>query len=254
MYLVDRLEDLLGRELYSCDGERLGRVGQIFLDDETNRLEWVTVRVGLFSLKESFIPVVHLEPRDAHSFQVSLDRDTVRRSPHVLVKDGRLSHDEENRLYTYYGFTAQADEAVAEAAELAVEEPAPVRSMAEPVVAAVEPQPTAAAIRRSQAPRVRVRKYLVTEEVWAEDGEPSGSARDERHQRDRADWGRLERRSTGRFRQVTARTHREPAPEARPAPEWIRGASGAREVRDIRAAEMETEPVQRVRVTRERVR
>jgi len=44
-------------------GGKLGKVGQVFLDDETGKPEWVTVAAGgLFGGKESFVPLGGVDP------------------------------------------------------------------------------------------------------------------------------------------------------------------------------------------------
>jgi len=38
-------------------GEKIGSIGQIYLDDSTNEPQWVTVKTGLFGSSESFVPL-----------------------------------------------------------------------------------------------------------------------------------------------------------------------------------------------------
>ena len=47
---------LIGQTLYSSDNEKIGKIGQVFLDDETGRPEFLTVNTGLFGMSESFVP------------------------------------------------------------------------------------------------------------------------------------------------------------------------------------------------------
>ncbi|MET4096300.1 PRC-barrel domain-containing protein, partial [Arthrobacter sp. UYCu712] len=41
----------------SPDGEKIGGIGQVYLDDDTDKPSWVTVKTGLFGLRESFVPL-----------------------------------------------------------------------------------------------------------------------------------------------------------------------------------------------------
>ena len=43
----DRIE---GATAYDNSGEKIGRVGQLYIDDETGEASWVTVSTGLFGL------------------------------------------------------------------------------------------------------------------------------------------------------------------------------------------------------------
>lgn len=97
-----QLEGILGQDVYASDGDRVGKVGQIFLDDITGNPEWLTVQTGLFGTKESFVP---LASADLHSdrIRVQFDKDTIKGAPQVNVDDGHLPEGEEAELYKYYG-------------------------------------------------------------------------------------------------------------------------------------------------------
>jgi uncharacterized protein (TIGR02271 family) len=95
--------------VYGSDGEKIGKVGQVYLDDETGRPEWVSVNTGLFGLNESLVPL-----RDAtftgDRLEVGYDKDTVKGAPRVEA-DRHLDAGEEEELYRYYGlaYTAAGD-------------------------------------------------------------------------------------------------------------------------------------------------
>lgn len=46
----------IGNTVYSGEGEKVGKVGQVFLDDHTGRPEFMTVNTGLCGTSESFLP------------------------------------------------------------------------------------------------------------------------------------------------------------------------------------------------------
>ena len=51
---IDRL--LNGKAtVYDKDGEKVGSLSQIYLDDVTNEPSWATVNTGLFGMSESFV-------------------------------------------------------------------------------------------------------------------------------------------------------------------------------------------------------
>lgn len=85
------------------DGEKLGAVGQIYLDDHTGTPRWVTVNTGLFGTKESFMPLDRATA-EGDSLRVPYDKDTVKGAPRVEA-DGHLSPAEEEELYRYYGLS-----------------------------------------------------------------------------------------------------------------------------------------------------
>ena len=48
---------LSGATVVDTGGNKIGKVGQVYLDDQTGQPEWVTVKTGLFGTKESFVPL-----------------------------------------------------------------------------------------------------------------------------------------------------------------------------------------------------
>jgi uncharacterized protein (TIGR02271 family) len=95
------LARLDGADVYDPDGDKIGSVGQIYLDTDTGDPEWVAVRTGLFGNKETFVPLRQATLSDDR-ITVAHDKATVKDAPRI-DPDGALSHAEENELYTYYG-------------------------------------------------------------------------------------------------------------------------------------------------------
>jgi uncharacterized protein (TIGR02271 family) len=97
---LDRL--LQNGTVVSEDGSKIGSVEQIFLDDETSRPEWVTVKTGLFGNGESFVPLADASVA-GDDVRVPYTKDKVKDAPRVSDSDGHLDRDEEDELYRYYG-------------------------------------------------------------------------------------------------------------------------------------------------------
>ncbi len=107
----NQIEQVIGQSVYGTDGDKLGKVGQVYLDDETGKPEWATVQTGLFGTKESFVPLAQAELTD-NGLSVPYTKDHVKDAPNVEVEQGRLSQDEEAQLYRHYGLDyskAQSD-------------------------------------------------------------------------------------------------------------------------------------------------
>ncbi|MBK0866400.1 PRC and DUF2382 domain-containing protein [Saccharopolyspora sp. HNM0986] len=99
---VKRAQDLIGSDVYDTGGERIGRVGNVYVDDSSHQPEWVTVRTGMFGTKESFVPLTGAERSD-RGINVGVSKEKVRDAPRVDVEHGHLSDNEGRDLYTYYG-------------------------------------------------------------------------------------------------------------------------------------------------------
>lgn len=94
-------------------GGKLGKVGQVFLDDETGKPEWVTVAAGgLFGGKESFVPLGE-STLSGSEITVPYSKAKVKDAPGVNPDgEGHISEDQEAKLYEYYGMkysTAASD-------------------------------------------------------------------------------------------------------------------------------------------------
>jgi len=95
---VDRLH---GTTVRTTGGDRIGKVAQVYLDDQTGDPEWVTVRTGLFGTKESFVPLA-VARFERDELVVDVSKAQVNGSPRV-DEDGELSEQQEAEIYRYYG-------------------------------------------------------------------------------------------------------------------------------------------------------
>jgi uncharacterized protein (TIGR02271 family) len=97
----NQVSDVIGSTAYGSDGEKIGKVGQVYFDESTDQPEWVTVNTGLFGTSESFIPLSDAT-FEGDRLTVSHTKDKVKGAPNV-GDDGHISPEEERALYDYYG-------------------------------------------------------------------------------------------------------------------------------------------------------
>src|SRR3954447_26648356 len=90
-----------GQTAYDSDGDKIGKVEDIYLDRQSGEPEWATVKTGLFGTKVSFVPIGDADTTDG-GVRVPFTKDQVKDAPHFDA-DGELSPDEERRLYQHYG-------------------------------------------------------------------------------------------------------------------------------------------------------
>jgi uncharacterized protein (TIGR02271 family) len=102
MLTRENIENLLNRggDVIAADGERIGAIGQLYADDDTGEPTWVTVRTGLFGTHESFVPVDGARA-EGDDLVVPYTKEHVKDAPRVDT-DGHLEPDEEDRLYAHY--------------------------------------------------------------------------------------------------------------------------------------------------------
>ncbi|MFB8117924.1 PRC and DUF2382 domain-containing protein [Streptomyces sp. NPDC055962] len=95
--------ELDGLTVYDSDGEKVGTVGRVYVDDDTGKPDWITVKTGMFGMKESFVPLAGAR-RVGSDLHVSHPKDSVKDAPRVDA-DAHLSVSEEEELYRHYGLT-----------------------------------------------------------------------------------------------------------------------------------------------------
>ncbi|MCF6745815.1 DUF2382 domain-containing protein [Blastococcus sp. KM273128] len=98
---TQQLNQVVGTTAVDADGDKLGKVGEVYLDDETGRPEWATVQTGLFGTRETFVPLAGAD-LDGDTLRIPYGKDKVKGAPNVDA-DGHLSPQEETELYRYYG-------------------------------------------------------------------------------------------------------------------------------------------------------
>jgi uncharacterized protein (TIGR02271 family) len=168
MLSSDDVQLLVGTDAYGSDGEKIGTIGQVFLDDQTGDPVFATVNTGLFGMSENFVPLAEAAIGDDGTVDVGFDRERVKGAPHVSPDGGHLSPDEEQRLYDYYGLSYVPDSSYDDDS---VEGESAYRE-------SVESQPARdddsmmrseerlrVGKRREVTGRARLRKYVVTENV-----------------------------------------------------------------------------------------
>jgi hypothetical protein len=174
-------KELIGSTVYDMNGDKIGTLDSFYIDEDTEKPRWLTVKTGLFGTKLSFVPLA-LARESEGGLQVAVSKDQVNDAPRI-EEDGELSDDEGDMLRDYYkGVVGDNDQASDE--ERADETPADTDN----VTAAdtdddghddedtddVDEHETIAApvgnagsdnIQPKAGGQVRLKKYVVTENV-----------------------------------------------------------------------------------------
>jgi uncharacterized protein (TIGR02271 family) len=156
--------DWSGRTVVSADGEKIGKIDELYLDHESDRPEWASVHTGLFGSKRSFVPLAGATA-ERENVRVPVFQDQVKSAPGI-EPDGELSEQEEIALFEHYGLpyteqgtvTATGD---AGAADTGHDVSGPTTDDA--MTRSEEELHVGTASR--ERGRARLRKYVVTEQV-----------------------------------------------------------------------------------------
>ena len=100
MTSTDDLQNMEGRTAVDTDGAKLGKIGQVYVDDQTSQPLWVTISTGMFGTKESFAPL-YGSRADGDNLQLAVTKDMVKDAPGVDA-DGHIGDSENDALYEYY--------------------------------------------------------------------------------------------------------------------------------------------------------
>ncbi|MFC9476835.1 DUF2382 domain-containing protein [Nocardia sp. NPDC055002] len=94
------LESLIGATAYDERGDKIGKVKQIYLDNQSGAPTWAAVSTGFFS-HDSLVPLAGAEHLpDDDSLRLHVDKDLVKTAPH---HDGsRISAQSEQELFQHY--------------------------------------------------------------------------------------------------------------------------------------------------------
>jgi uncharacterized protein (TIGR02271 family) len=98
---VDTVRRWQGRTLVDRDGDRVGTVDAIYVDDQTGQPEWALVNTGLFGSRSTFVPLAQATPT-GDQLQVPYEKQLVKDAPN-MDPDGHLSEAEEQELWRHYG-------------------------------------------------------------------------------------------------------------------------------------------------------
>lgn len=146
----------IGRNAVDQNGDKIGEIVELYLDDASGQPEWLAIKTGLFGTKSSFAPLAG-SSSDGENLRLPFTKDQVKDAPNVDA-DGHLEPDEEAALYRHYGRDADyetTDRDTGTDTSGPETDSAMTRSEEE----------LAVGTRSKEAGRVRLRKYVVTENV-----------------------------------------------------------------------------------------
>jgi uncharacterized protein (TIGR02271 family) len=151
--------DFRGRTIVGRDGEKIGKIDGLYYDEQGGQPEWALVNTGLFGTKKTFVPIRGATPT-GEDVRVPLTKDQVKDAPRIDA-DQELSEGEERRLFEHYGVPyTTAGSTTAQGSPDA----APGQAGGDEAMTRSEEELRVGKAQRETG-RVRLRKYVVTEEV-----------------------------------------------------------------------------------------
>jgi hypothetical protein len=90
-----------GRTLVDCNGEKIGKLQDVYVDVETDEPQFGTVKEGFVGRHLTFVPLggVLIRPDD---LQVTATKEQIRSAPNIELHGEELSQEDESALYHHF--------------------------------------------------------------------------------------------------------------------------------------------------------
>jgi len=147
------IDNLIGADVRDRDGDKIGTIGQVYIDEVNGSPRWVSVRTGLFGMSETFVPLDQAD-WDGNDLRVPYEKKFVKDAPRVDVEAGQaLTEAEEQELYRHYSLSyAQT-----------TDQPGRAGQRTDDAMTRSEEQ-LRVGTERVETGRARLKKYVVTEQ------------------------------------------------------------------------------------------
>ena len=160
MHETQDLTQMHGSPVVSRDGDEIGKVEEIFLDNETGRPEWIAVGAGFLGTKRVLVPLESAEIR-GDAISVPYSADQVKSAPDVDADE--IGQDTEQELYAHYGLAYGERRS-----ESGLPEGGAPRGTTDEAELVRSEEELAVGKQEVEAGRARLRKWVETEPVSAD--------------------------------------------------------------------------------------
>lgn len=95
------VSDWRGKMLLDSNGEKIGKLQDVYVDVETDEPQFATVKEGFIDRHLTFVPLVGIRIGPA-DLQVSTTKEQVRSAPDIAIHGEELSQADESALYHHF--------------------------------------------------------------------------------------------------------------------------------------------------------
>ena len=103
---IDQVLGWRGRTVVDKDGERVGKLDEVYLDEGTDEPAWVAVKTGPLGLRRRVVPVADAEP-DGDRVRLPFSKGQVRSAP-AIDANGWVPERDQRAILNHYGLDAPA--------------------------------------------------------------------------------------------------------------------------------------------------
>lgn len=101
------IQSLAEATAYDTQGEKVGKIEDIYVNDATGQPDFVSVSTGVFGLGEALVPL-RGHTFDGEDVTLAFEKGRIQDAP-VTDKDGHLTERERDELYRHYGLESAED-------------------------------------------------------------------------------------------------------------------------------------------------
>ncbi|MDK8306991.1 PRC and DUF2382 domain-containing protein [Corynebacterium imitans] len=104
---INRIEDLANATAFDVDGDKVGGVQDVYVNDTSGQPDFVSVNHGLFGAGTSIVPLRGHTLRDGE-LHLAFPKDRIEDAPD-LDENGHLTTEDQDAFYRHYGLTETKD-------------------------------------------------------------------------------------------------------------------------------------------------
>ena len=93
-------QQFIGRTAVDNEGSKIGKIGQVYLAEQTGVPVWLTVATGMLGTRQNFAPIYGSE-FEGDQVRLAVSKDLVKDAPSV-DDDGHMEASEQDALYRHY--------------------------------------------------------------------------------------------------------------------------------------------------------
>jgi uncharacterized protein (TIGR02271 family) len=100
MTIPQDAQQFIGRTAVDSEGSKIGKIGQVYLAEQTGTPEWITVATGMFGTRQSFAPT-YGSRFEGGQVRLAVSKDLVKEAPSI-DDDAPMEASEQDALYRHY--------------------------------------------------------------------------------------------------------------------------------------------------------
>ena len=99
--MTRNIGDITRATAYDADGEKLGSVKEVYVNDSTGQPDFVEVGHGLFGMSSSLVPL-RGHRLDGENLQLAFSKDRIKDAPNI-DHDAHLTDADQDTIYRHFG-------------------------------------------------------------------------------------------------------------------------------------------------------